>query len=159
MVDTNDMALFSAVVSTGSLTAAGKLVGVSPAVVSKRIRRLEDQLGTRLLQRTTRQISLTDAGKGYHNRIVDILAGIEEAEGYLTNRSNHATGTLKVSAPTGFGRMHIDIHIFRRERDHQNCYRVLPRRQQVTVRLHHRVGERLVHHRPPIHKQHDLAAI
>ncbi|ODN71704.1 HTH-type transcriptional regulator DmlR [Methylobrevis pamukkalensis] len=82
-------------------------MALSPAVVSKRIRRLEDRLGTRLLQRTTRQIALTEAGQGFYERIVAILASIEEAEAFVSRRSALARGTLKVSAPTSFGRMHI----------------------------------------------------
>ncbi len=106
-----DAEIFASVVSAGSMSAAGRELGLSPAVVSKRLRRLEDRLGTRLLQRTTRQISLTEAGQGYYERVVAILAGIEEAEAFVTRRSELARGTLKVSAPTSFGRMHIAPHI------------------------------------------------
>ena len=53
----NDMEIFARVVSSGSMSAAGRELGVSPAVISKRLRRLEERLGTRLLQRTTRQIA------------------------------------------------------------------------------------------------------
>ncbi|WP_368734090.1 LysR family transcriptional regulator, partial [Enterobacter hormaechei] len=68
--------------------------------------RLEDRLGTRLLQRTTRQLSLTEAGQGYYERVVAILASIDEAEAFVTRRSSLARGTLRVSAPTSFGRLH-----------------------------------------------------
>lgn len=111
MVDTSDLAIFAAVVSTGSLTAAGKQMGLSPAVVSKRLRKLEDQLGTRLIHRTTRQIGLTDIGREYHERIVDILAGLDEAHSFVSRGSDSALGTLKISAPTGFGRMHVAPHL------------------------------------------------
>ena len=80
-------------------------------MVSKRLRRLEDRIGTRLIQRTTRQISLTEAGQGYYERIVAVLAGIEEAEAFVSRRSQQARGVLKVSAPTSFGRMHIAPHL------------------------------------------------
>jgi len=80
MANISDMAVFASVIASGSLTGAGRQLGMSPAVVSKRLRKLEDHLGTRLLHRTTRQISLTEAGQGYYERVVDILAGIEEAE-------------------------------------------------------------------------------
>lgn len=89
------------------MSAAGRELGLSPAVVSKRISRLEDRLGTRLFQRTTRQITLTEAGQGFYERVVAILAGVEEAEAFVNRRSATARGTLKVSAPTSFGRMHI----------------------------------------------------
>lgn len=109
----SDMEIFARVVATGSMSAAGREMGLSPAVVSKRLRRIEDRLGTRLLQRTTRQIALTEAGQGYYERVVAILASIEEAEAYVTRRSAMARGTLRVNAPTSFGRLHIAPHLGR----------------------------------------------
>ncbi|WP_336799272.1 LysR family transcriptional regulator [Kaistia sp. MMO-174] len=103
----SDMEIFARVVTAGSLSAAGRELDLSPAVVSKRLKRLEDRLGTRLLQRTTRQIALTEAGRGFHDRVVQILASIDEAESFVSRRSDVARGTLKVSAPTTFGRLHI----------------------------------------------------
>ncbi|QRM54444.1 LysR family transcriptional regulator [Sinorhizobium sp. BG8] len=111
MTNLGDLEIFSRVVDTGSMSAAGRTLGLSPAVVSKRIKRLEERLGTRLLQRTTRQISLTEAGQGFYERILGILAGIEEAEAFVSGRSGTARGTLRVSAPTSFGRMHIAPHL------------------------------------------------
>lgn len=106
-----DLEIFARVVAAGSMSAAGRELGLSPAVVSKRLRRLEDRLGTRLLQRTTRQIALTEAGQGFYERVVAILAGVEEAEAFVSRRSAMARGTLKISAPTSFGRMHIAPHL------------------------------------------------
>ncbi|WP_455874776.1 LysR family transcriptional regulator [Rhizobium yanglingense] len=111
MTNLGDLEIFAKVVSTGSMSLAGRVLGFSPAVVSKRIKRLEDRLGTRLLQRTTRQISLTEAGKGFYDRVLGILAGLEEAEYYISGRSALMHGTLKISAPTSFGRMHIAPHL------------------------------------------------
>lgn len=111
MSDTTDIEIFARVVGAGSMSAAGREVGVSPAVISKRIRRLETRLGTRLLQRTTRQLALTEAGQGYYEHVVAILASIEEAEAFVTRRSTMAQGTLKIGAPTSFGRMHIAPHL------------------------------------------------
>ncbi|HEV7284613.1 LysR family transcriptional regulator [Kaistia defluvii] len=107
----SDMEIFARVVTAGSLSAAGRELDLSPAVVSKRLKRLEDRLGTRLLQRTTRQIALTEAGRGFHDRVVQILASIDEAESFVSRRSDVARGTLKVSAPTTFGRLHIAPHL------------------------------------------------
>ncbi|MBH0238220.1 LysR family transcriptional regulator [Methylobrevis albus] len=107
MSDIADLEIFARVVTAGSMSAAGREMSLSPAVVSKRIRRLEDRLGTRLLQRTTRQIALTEAGQGFYERIVAVLASIEDAEAFVSRRSAQARGTLKVSAPTSFGRLHI----------------------------------------------------
>ncbi|QCI65680.1 LysR family transcriptional regulator [Phreatobacter stygius] len=106
-----DLEVFARVVTAGGMSAAGREMGLSPAVISKRIKRLEDRLGTRLLQRTTRQLSLTEAGQGYYERVVAILASIDEAEAFVTRRSSLARGTLRVSAPTSFGRLHIAPHL------------------------------------------------
>ncbi|MDQ0319288.1 DNA-binding transcriptional LysR family regulator [Pararhizobium capsulatum DSM 1112] len=107
MTNLGDLEIFTRVVATGSMSAAGRVLGLSPAVISKRIKRLEDRLGTRLFQRTTRQISLTEAGQGFHDRILGVLAGIEEAEAFAAGRSQLAQGRLRITAPTSFGRMHI----------------------------------------------------
>jgi DNA-binding transcriptional LysR family regulator len=111
MASISDLEVFARVVSAGSLSAAGRELGLSPALASKRLRKLEDRLGSRLLQRTTRQLALTDAGLGFYERVVNILAGIEEAESFVMRRSTQARGMLKVSAPTSFGRMHIAPHL------------------------------------------------
>ncbi len=107
MTNLGDLEIFSRVISMGSMSAAGRALGLSPAVISKRVKRLEERLGTRLFQRTTRQISLTEAGQGFYDRIVGILSGIEEAEAFASGRSGAVRGTLRISAPTSFGRMHI----------------------------------------------------
>ncbi len=108
-----DMDVFARVVTSGSMSAAGREIGLSPAVISKRIKRLEERLGTRLLQRTTRQVTLTEAGQGFYERVIAILSSVEEAEDFVTRRSALARGLLKVSAPTSFGRMHIAPHLGR----------------------------------------------
>ncbi|MEM6710793.1 MAG: LysR family transcriptional regulator [Pseudomonadota bacterium] len=113
-----DLEIFARVVAAGSMSAAARDMSLSPAVVSKRLRRLEDRLGTRLLQRTTRQIALTEAGKGFYERVVAILASVEEAESFVTRRSALASGVLKISAPTSFGRMHIAPHLSAFMADH-----------------------------------------
>lgn len=113
MSDITDMEIFARVVGAGSMSAAGREMGLSPAVISKRVRRLETRLGTRLLQRTTRQLALTEAGQGFYEHVVAIIASIEEAEAFVTRRSTLAHGTLKISAPTSFGRMHIAPHLGR----------------------------------------------
>lgn len=102
-----DIDVFARVVTARSMSAAGRELGLSTAVISKRIRRLEERLGVRLLQRTTRQITLTEAGQGFYERAVSILASIEEAEGWAARGSATVRGVLRVSAPTSFGRMHI----------------------------------------------------
>ncbi|MFG1426167.1 LysR family transcriptional regulator [Roseixanthobacter glucoisosaccharinicivorans] len=106
-----DLEIFARIVTAGSLSAAGRELGLSPPVVSKRVQRLEDRLGARLFQRTTRKVTLTEAGQGFYERVVAILASIEEAETQLSRRSTEARGLLRVSAPTSFGRMHIAPHL------------------------------------------------
>jgi DNA-binding transcriptional LysR family regulator len=111
MTNLGDLDVFSRVIALGSMSLAARDMGLSPAVVSKRIKRLEERLGTRLLQRTTRQISLTEAGQGYYERVIGVLAGLEEAEAFAAGRAQQVTGSLKISAPTSFGRMHIAPHL------------------------------------------------
>jgi DNA-binding transcriptional LysR family regulator len=106
-----DLDVFAHVVTAGSMSAAGRQLNLSPAVISKRIRRLEDRLGVRLLQRTTRQLALTGAGQGFYERVVSILSAIEEAEAQVASGAGQARGTLRVSAPTSFGRLHIAPHL------------------------------------------------
>ena len=109
--DLTDLEIFVRVVTAGSLSAAGREMGLSPAVVSKRMNRLEARLGTRLLQRTTRQVSVTEAGQGFFERAAAIIASVSEAEAWVTGASVEARGVLRVSAPTSFGRLHIAPHL------------------------------------------------
>ncbi len=111
MTRLEDWEVFARVAATGSMSSAARELGLSPAVISKRIKRLEERLGVRLFQRTTRQLSLTEAGQGFYVRVEAVLAGVEEAVAFVAGRAAIATGTLKVSAPTSFGRMHIAPHL------------------------------------------------
>jgi DNA-binding transcriptional LysR family regulator len=108
-----DLDIFARVAATGSMSQAARDLGLSPPVISKRIKRLEERLGTRLLQRTTRQIALTEAGRGFHERVLAILASVEEAENWVSQRAMLARGPLRVSAPTTFGRLHVAPHLVR----------------------------------------------
>ena len=108
-----DLDVFARVVTARSMSAAGRELNLSPAVISKRIRRLEERLGVRLLQRTTRQLSLTQAGQGFYERVISILSSVEEAEGWVASGAATARGVLRVSAPTSFGRMHVAPHLKR----------------------------------------------
>lgn len=106
-----DLQAFVRVVALQSMTAAARELGLAPAVVSKRIGRLEKNLGARLFQRSTRQLVVTEIGEGFHVRALNILASIEEAHTFASGRSSIAAGSLKVAAPTSFGRMHIAPHL------------------------------------------------
>lgn len=107
MTSISDLEIFARVARTGNMSAAGREMNLSPAVVSKRVSLLEDQLGARLFQRTTRQLTLTETGEGYYKRVVDILSLIAEAEDFVSRRNTKPRGGLKVTAPTSFGRFHI----------------------------------------------------
>ena len=102
-----DLEIFARVARTGNMSAAGREMSLSPAVVSKRVSLLEDRLGARLFQRTTRQLTLTETGEGFFKRVVDILSLIDEAEDFVSRRNTKPRGVLKLTAPTTFSRMHI----------------------------------------------------
>lgn len=98
------MRSFVAVVESGSFTAAGARLGFSNKLVSKYIAALEERLGQPLLHRTTRTLSLTDAGARYLEGARQVLAAVEEAEAALTGDDSRAlTGRLRIAAPIGFG--------------------------------------------------------
>jgi len=109
--DLGDLQIFAKVASTRSMSESGRILGLSPAVVSKAIKRLETSLGVRLLQRTTRQIAVTETGQAFYERVIEILASVQEAENFVSGRSAEIAGELRVSAPTSFGRMHVAPHL------------------------------------------------
>lgn len=111
MTAISDLDIFARVARTGNMSAAGREMGLSPAVVSKRISQLEDRLGARLFQRTTRHLTLTETGAGYFKRVVDILSLCEEAEDFVSRRNTKPRGLLKVTMPTAFSRLHIAPYI------------------------------------------------
>ncbi len=107
----DDLEIFVRVIDAGSLSAAGRALGYTPAMVSKRIARLEQRLGVRLLQRTTRRMAPTETGHAFYERATAILTAVDDAEALVTGRAERARGPLRVSAPTSFGRMHIAPHL------------------------------------------------
>lgn len=102
-----NMSIFVEVVETGSFTATAENKGLSRAVVSKYVMQLEEHLGARLLNRTTRQLSLTEIGRIYYERCKFILAEIEEAEACASEASGNPRGRLSVNAPMSFGVLHL----------------------------------------------------
>ncbi|SCW47613.1 DNA-binding transcriptional regulator, LysR family [Sphingobium faniae] len=102
-----DYDLFAAIAEEGGLAAAGRRLRISPAMVSKRLVRLEERLGARLIHRTTRRLALTAAGERLHDDLRDIMAALDAAERRASGAGAEASGTLRVSAPTSFGRMHV----------------------------------------------------
>lgn len=111
MTDTTDLEIFARVARTGNMSAAGREMSLSPAVVSKRISLLEERLGARLFQRSTRQLSLTDVGEGYFRRVVDILSLVEESEDFIARYNARPTGRLKLSASASIIRRLIMPHL------------------------------------------------
>jgi DNA-binding transcriptional LysR family regulator len=98
---------FVEVVARGSLSAAARAEGIAPAVIGRRLDALEQRLGVKLLQRTTRKLALTDEGTAFLEDCQRILADLESAEAAIAEHSARATGHLLISAPAGFGRRHV----------------------------------------------------
>ncbi|NVD97651.1 LysR family transcriptional regulator [Massilia sp. BJB1822] len=98
---------FVEVVAKGSLSAAARAEGIAPAVIGRRLDALEQRLGVKLLQRTTRKLALTDEGAAFLEDCQRILGELEDAETAVAERSARATGHLLISAPAGFGRQHV----------------------------------------------------
>jgi DNA-binding transcriptional LysR family regulator len=101
------MQAFVAVADLQGFAPAARKLGLSASGVTRLIAALEDRLGARLLQRTTRSVALTDAGARYLERARQILADVEEAEGAAEGEHSLPRGRLLVSAPVGFGRLHV----------------------------------------------------
>nr|HEV8010545.1 LysR family transcriptional regulator [Bradyrhizobium sp.] len=101
------MQAFVAVADLRGFAPAARKLGMSPSGVTRLVAALEDRLGARLLQRTTRSVTLTDAGTRYLVRARRILADVEEAEGSTQDERTRPNGRLAVSAPVGFGRLHV----------------------------------------------------
>jgi DNA-binding transcriptional LysR family regulator len=99
MMDLNDIALFVQVVRGGSFAEAARRLGVPANTVSRRVQLLETQLGTRLLQRSTRKLTLTSAGEVFHARCGDAVDGLLEAGQSLTEGSQVPNGLVRVAAP------------------------------------------------------------
>ena len=102
-----EMQAFTAVVDNGSFVAAADALKASKAAVSRQVADLEQRLGTRLLNRTTRKLSLTDEGQLFYIRCTDLLNGLAEAESELNQRSGEPSGHLRISAPVTFGISHL----------------------------------------------------
>ena len=101
------MQLFVRVVDAGSFTAGAEQMGISRALASKLIQTLEDALGVRLLNRTTRRISLTDPGKNYYDRVSQLLDALAEAEAEAAELQVEPRGRMRVSVPISFAVRHL----------------------------------------------------
>ncbi len=101
------MRVFLEVARQGSFTAAAEHLGISRAMATKHLSQLENDLGARLLNRTTRRLGLTEVGQAYQDRCQHILAEIEETELAVSQLHSLPRGTLKITAPTSFGAFHL----------------------------------------------------
>ena len=99
--------VFVAVVETGGFSVASRTLGVSKSAVSKRINQLENHLGVLLLHRTTRKLSLTEAGERYYEHAAQALSAARKAEDAVTELQGEPQGQLKISSPMSFGRLHV----------------------------------------------------
>ena len=99
--------IFVAVVECGSFSLAAEKLGVTKSAVSKRVTQLEDELGIRLLNRTTRKLSLTEAGKRYYDHVSQALALAQQGMDAVTELQGEPKGKLKITAPMSFGVLYI----------------------------------------------------
>lgn len=111
-----DIAAFAAVAQTGSFTKAAENLGTSKSNVGKAVQRLEARLGTRLFQRTTRAVRLTEDGETYLVATQAALNGLREAEQALAARREEPIGRVRVDLPAGFGRLLLPTFLQLRQR-------------------------------------------
>ena len=119
-METDDLVLFVRVAELRSLTAAGRDLRLTPAVVSARLIRLEKKLGMRLLNRTTRQVDLTPDGHSFLEHSLKILEAVDRAQSAIALNRDSPAGSLKVSAPVSFSRLHLAPAVARFTQAHPN---------------------------------------
>ena len=103
----DNMRVFTKVVESGSFTGAAARLGISPSMVSQHVKELEERLGARLLNRTTRKVSLTEVGRAYYERCTRLLADLEETEQAVGDMHATPRGALRVNAVPSFGILHL----------------------------------------------------
>ncbi len=99
----NDIAVFMAVADAGSFSAGGRVSGLTRSAAGKAVARLEDRLGVRLLNRTTRALSLTDEGRSFHAHGLRVIDAVDQAEASVVSPTGVPRGVLRLSAPHAFG--------------------------------------------------------
>lgn len=107
MESVESVRVFLAVARLSGFSAAALELGISKAACSKHVARLEGDLGVRLLNRSTRSVSVTEAGAAYRDRMREILAEIEETESAIAQLNTEPRGHLRVMAPTSYGSFHL----------------------------------------------------
>src|SRR5260221_4782795 len=99
----DNMRVFAKVVESGSFTGAAARLGISASMVSQHVKELEEGLAARLLNRTTRKVSLTEVGRAYHERCTRLLADLEEIEQAVSDRAAAPRGELRINSTQSFG--------------------------------------------------------
>lgn len=112
MLNLDSVSTFIAIAATGSFTDAARQLALSKSVVSERLQELERSLGTKLVQRTTRRVSLTADGAAFYERAKRIVREAELATAELADRRGKVAGSLRISAPVGFGYLHLGGSLF-----------------------------------------------
>ncbi len=112
------MKMYCCIVDTGQLSLAAEQLNLSKGTVSKQLSALERHLGGRLLNRTTRHLALTEAGKSYYERARHILASVAEAECVVSGLTTEPQGTLRINAPMSFGAQYLGELLAK----YQQCY-------------------------------------
>src|SRR3954470_12771798 len=106
-VDLLDVLAFVRVVESGAFSRAAERMGMAKSILSRRVARLEEQLGARLLTRTARGAQPTDVGQAYFERAANVLAELEAAEEVVAAAATRIAGPIRLSAPLSFGVMHL----------------------------------------------------
>lgn len=125
------MNVLTKVVASGSFAEAARRLGVTRSAISKAITQLEQELGARLLDRTTRRVTPTEAGLAYYERCLAILAQISETEAQISRLHDEPKGVLKVNAPMSFGTLYLGSAIA----DFMDRYRDLKVELTLTDRM------------------------
>src|SRR5688572_22485324 len=101
------MQVFVQVVESGSFARAADRMGISTSACSRQVSDLESHLGARLLNRTTRKLSLTESGRAYHERALQLVSDVEEAEQAASQSTTSPRGTLRLTCSVNFGISHV----------------------------------------------------
>lgn len=115
-----DMALFIRIVDAGSITSAAEQLNIAKSAVSRRLKDLEHRLNSQLISRTTRNSTLTEAGRQYYQQSRRILSEVDILNEEVSGEQTHIEGTLKMTAPLSFGLMHLSDIIHEYSQLHPN---------------------------------------
>ncbi len=121
-MDLNDIIVFTKVVETRSFTGAGEQLGLPKSTVSRKLAQLEERLGVRLVQRTTRKLALTDIGQAYYERCSRIVADLAAAEQLVTDMQATPRGRIRITAPIDLSTRHLGAIIAEFLASHPDIY-------------------------------------